>query len=552
MAYIPGSDQDDILTGTSGNDVIETFAGDDLLNVSIRYQQVVYNGTTYTLPIFEPSDDGGGNDLIQGGIGNDNLSGGIGNDSVDAEGGNDILWGGIGNDTLNGGDGDDIINGHYEYYVYTFEQQEYLDFFIVRDDDPGNDTIDGGSGNDAIYAGNGIDQVNGGAGIDLLDLDTTASTSNFTILYTSSSTGGTISNGTTTRNITNIEQARVTTGSGNDTINFSALASDITIQAGAGNDVITGTNNSNSFFADNLYGGSGNDTINGGDGNDSFYGGDGNDILNGGAGDDTLYGEAGNDTINGGDGNDTIYTGESIDQVNGGAGIDLLNIDTTASTSNFTILYTSSSTGGTISNGTTTRNITNIEQARVTTGSGNDTINFSALASDITIQAGAGNDVITGTNNSNSFFADNLYGGSGNDTINGGAGNDSFYGGDGNDILNGGAGDDTLYGEAGNDRFIFNSPTQGIDTIADFSVVDDTIVVSAAGFGGSLVGGAAIAANRFVIGTAATTASHRFIYSQSTGDLFFDRDGTGAAAQVQIATLSSEQALTNADIFVNA
>ncbi|MBD2449339.1 calcium-binding protein [Nostoc sp. FACHB-152] len=396
MAYIPGSDQDDILTGTSGNDVIETFAGDDLLNVSIRYQQVVYNGTTYTLPIFEPSDDGGGNDLIQGGIGNDNLSGGIGNDSVDAEGGNDILWGGIGNDTLNGGDGDDIINGHYEYYVYTFEQQEYLDFFIVRDDDPGNDTIDGGSGNDAIYAGNGIDQVNGGAGIDLLNIDTTASTSNFTILYTSSSTGGTISNGTTTRNITNIEQARVTTGSGNDTINFSALASDITIQAGAGNDVITGTNNSNSFFADNLYGGSGNDTINGGDGNDSFYGGDGNDILNG------------------------------------------------------------------------------------------------------------------------------------------------------------GAGDDTLYGEAGNDRFIFNSPTQGIDTIADFSVVDDTIVVSAAGFGGSLVGGAAIAANRFVIGTAATTASHRFIYSQSTGDLFFDRDGTGAAAQVQIATLSSEQALTNADIFVNA
>ncbi|MBD2438568.1 calcium-binding protein, partial [Nostoc sp. FACHB-110] len=240
------------------------------------------------------------------------------------------------------------------------------------------------------------------------------------------------------------------------------------------------------------------------------------------------------DTINGGDGDDSIYVVNSVDQVDGGTGVDVLDIDTTSITSNVTILYTSASTGGTISDGITTRTIKNIEDARIDTGIGNDTINLSALASEVTVYGGAGNDVITGTNVDDSFFGDYLYGEAGNDT------------------LNGGAGDDVLYGGTGFDRFVFSSLANGIDRIYDFSVVDDTIVVSAAGFGGGLVAGAAIATNQFVIGTAATTANQRFIYSQSNGALFFDRDGTGSSAQVQIASLSTGLALTNADIFVSA
>jgi Ca2+-binding RTX toxin-like protein len=82
-------------------------------------------------------------------------------------------------------------------------------------------------------------------------------------------------------------------------------------------------------------------------------------------------------------------------------------------------------------------------------------------------------------------------------------------------------------------------------------VVDDTLVISAAQFGGGLTIGAAIASNQFRIGagaTTATTADHRFIYNSTNGALFFDPDGTNAIAPTQIATLSTKPAMTNLDI----
>ncbi|MFH7028711.1 MAG: hypothetical protein ACHBN1_25785 [Heteroscytonema crispum UTEX LB 1556] len=48
---------------------------------------------------------------------------------------------------------------------------------------------------------------------------------------------------------------------------------------------------------------------------------------------------------------------------------------------------------------------------------------------------------------------DNLFGGNGDDVIDGLAGNDNIYGGEGNNILLGGAGDDTLFAGTGNDQF---------------------------------------------------------------------------------------------------
>ncbi|MHC5598995.1 MAG: proprotein convertase P-domain-containing protein [Nostoc sp.] len=147
---------------------------------------------------------------------------------------------------------------------------------------------------------------------------------------------------------------------------------------------------------------------------------------------------------------------------------------------------------------------------------------------------------------------DTLTGGAGNDTLTGGTGNDTLTGGSGNDILVGSAGNDTLTGGTGSDRFTFNSRSEGLDRITDFSVIDDTLVVSAAGFGGGLVAGAAIAANKFILGTAANTSSQRFIYNTGNGSLFFDQDGTGAIAKIQIATLNTGLSLSNADIFVAA
>ncbi|KTQ95610.1 hypothetical protein NS226_10715 [Aureimonas ureilytica] len=87
--------------------------------------------------------------------------------------------------------------------------------------------------------------------------------------------------------------------------------------------------------------------------------------------------------------------------------------------------------------------------------SGNDTLDFSAGrgTEKVTIDAGAGNDIIIGTD--------------GNDIINGGAGND---------IITGGLGADQLTGGAGNDVFKFNAVAESsgttIDTITDFAKGD--------------------------------------------------------------------------------
>ena len=57
---------------------------------------------------------------------------------------------------------------------------------------------------------------------------------------------------------------------------------------------------------------------------------------------------------------------------------------------------------------------------------------------------------------------------SGNDTLTGDNGNDIIDGGADNDIITGGFGADTLTGGSGEDTFIFNMPSEGIDTIIDF------------------------------------------------------------------------------------
>ena len=93
----------------------------------------------------------------------------------------------------------------------------------------------------------------------------------------------------------------VTGGSGNDTINVGAGANFVIGMAG--NDSITAGSG-----RDDLDGGSGNDTITGGDGADNLNGGAGNDVFN------YASGEGGDaDYIDAGAGTDTIVTSASID-----------------------------------------------------------------------------------------------------------------------------------------------------------------------------------------------------------------------------------------------
>ena len=95
-----------------------------------------------------------------------------------------------------------------------------------------------------------------------------------------------------------------------------------TLQAGAGNDVLTG-----GAFNDTLIGGPGNDTLNGADGNDTLIAGSGTNVLLGGTGNDTLIGGSGTDTLDPGTGTDTMVGGAGNDTfVYGlGYGSDIIN-----------------------------------------------------------------------------------------------------------------------------------------------------------------------------------------------------------------------------------
>ncbi|MFM6079338.1 MAG: Calx-beta domain-containing protein, partial [Dolichospermum sp.] len=158
----------------------------------------------------------------------------------------------------------------------------------------------------------------------------------------------------------------------------------------------------------------------------------------------------------------------------------------------------------------------------------------------------AGDEILFG-----SASNDILNGGIGNDILDGGAGDDTLDGGNGDDILIGGTGNDSLKGGDGKDSFVINTPTEGVDTIDDFQAGGiDRIVVSAEGFDAGLTPNAFLEDSQFTLGTSAADSDDRFIYDPSTGNLFFDPDGTGSAPQQQIATLKNSPNLSASDIFV--
>jgi Ca2+-binding RTX toxin-like protein len=366
--------------------------------------------------------------------------------------GNDILVGTDGNDSIDGLDGNDLIQG------------------LAGNDglygNDGNDTLEGGDGDDYLNPGDGVNAIAGGTGSDKLDLNYDYDTDGIIINY-SDSTNGTISDGST---IKEVERIDLKTGSGNDNIDISATDNtrysdpyygnrwqdnDTKVYANNGNDTVIGGSG-----GDEIYGGAGNDILTGNAGNDKLVGGEGEDILNGGAGDDELYGEDGNDTLNGGDGNDYLNGGKGINSVIGGAGSDKLDLDYTTNTTGITINY-SDPTNGTISDGLTTKEIKEVERIDLKTGSGNDNIDISATDNtrysdpyygnrwqdnDTKVYANNGNDTVIGGSG-----GDEIYGGAGNDILTGNEGNDKLVGGRGNDILNGGTGNDEIYGENDND-----------------------------------------------------------------------------------------------------
>jgi VCBS repeat-containing protein len=252
----------------------------------------------------------------------------------------------------------------------------------------------------------------------------------------------------------------------------------------------------------------------------------GNDVLTGNISADTIYGDAGNDTLDGGLGADTMY---------GGIGNDIFYVDNTADT----VIEGYGEGADQIIASVDFMMSANVEKL-TQTGTANIGVTGNDYAN--TVVGNLGNNV--------------MYGGVGGDLLQGMEGADTLYGQDGNDYLQGGAGDDVLVGGvgldeltggAGADRFIFDTLTTSVDrdTVKDFTVGEDLFILSRSvfdAFASTPLG--TLPSSSFINGAAANTTAQRIIYNGSNGGLYYDADGSGAGAMVQIAYLGNKPVLT--------
>jgi Ca2+-binding RTX toxin-like protein len=240
-----------------------------------------------------------------------------------------------------------------------------------------------------------------------------------------------------------------------------------------GNDTITLSEANGALPRANLFGGAQNDTLTGGSGGDQLFGQSGNDTLLGKGGFDLLFGGADNDTLTGGDADDQVFgesgndrmiwnPGDDTDLNEGGDGTDTVEVNGGNGAEQFTAT----------ANGTRVRfdrldpapfaiDMGTDEKLVVNANGGDDkfsaTGNLAALVQ-ITVDGGAGNDQILGSNG-----ADTLIGGDGNDFVDGQQGNDTAFLGAGDDVFqwDPGDGNDTVEGQDGTDRMLFNGSAIG-------------------------------------------------------------------------------------------
>ncbi len=285
----------------------------------------------------------------------------------------------------------------------------------------------------------------------------------------------------------------------NSTINY-------TLGANVENLILLGaaTDGTGNGLDNQIVGNSEDNTLDGAGGADQLFGTGGVDVLTGGTGDDTLLGGSENDLLLGGGDNDTLDGGTGADQMFGGTGNDTYTVD---------------DAGDTVSE---------------SSGQGTDTVH-STLASytltgnveNLVLDTGAGN----GTGNT---LGNAITGNTGANDIDGKAGNDTLTGGD------------------GADNFVFSTTLNAatnVNSITDFVVADDSFNLKTSVF--TTLSAGTLDANDFVTGTGAGDATDRIIYDNTTGDLFYDADGSGVGAQVKFAQVTPATALTNNDFIIS-
>ena len=468
-----------------------------------------------------------GNDVLQGLGGADNLFGGAGDDQLFGGAGNDVLTGGEGVDTLWGGSGNDlyliedvsdIVNESrsptnagdaggvdtvwsYINHYSLGARIENLTLMgeavsgqgnalanIIRGND-GDNTLSGEAGNDTLYGQQGSDRLDGGTGAD-------------------SMWGGA---GDDTYVIDNardrISEAVSSTdggdAGGNDTVE-SGIS--FTLAQGFENLVLTGKGNLN---------GTGNDADN------RITGNEGNNVIDG---------KGGVDSLNGGEGSDIYLIGNSdehrveefIDKGVGSGDVDEVRFApqpvTVAAVTPVETPKLKLFEGD-----------TGIERVVIGTGTGKLAVSSGKIAADIDA--------------SEVMNALTLVGNAGQNELTGTGFNDTLIGNGGNDVLIGGA---------GSDKFVFNMTPNArtdVDTIKDFTHGEDQMLFVRSKFAnigpvGDLAEGAFYSGDGV---TKAHDADDRFIFDTHSGNLYFDRDGSGSGAAVLIGVLTPGSSLAATD-----
>lgn len=499
------------------------------------------NSMTYNISIaytcdIENAIGGGGADSISGNTLANMLKGGAGNDRIFGFAGNDRLYGNAGNDYIDGGDGVDYVyfDALWSAITYTYDALKAtftfsglatgtdsvlgVEYFVDSSNvvrsfadltgattptppppspDPAPTTVK------AAIVADAASIAEGSSGstlytftVTLSAASTTSQTVQWGLVLGTGSTAASASDftGATSGTITfaaGQTSAKVSVSVIGDTAGESDESFSIALSnptSGVTLEVASATGVIRNDDGVNLTGTAANETLTGTALNDFLYGLGGSDTLNGGAGDDWLDGGAGSDRMTGGAGNDTYIVDSRYDTV--------------------------------------------VENA----GEGVDTIR-TALTT-FTLGANVENVTYTGAYN---------FVGVGNELAN------AINGSSGADRLNGMAGSDTLFGGAGNDTFDFTTAlgASNVDTILDFNTVADTIRLENSIFTAFGATTGTLSAAAFVTGTQAMDSSDRIIFDSATGSLYYDPDGTGAAAQIKFATLTSVSGtMTAADFLI--
>jgi Ca2+-binding RTX toxin-like protein len=143
------------------------------------------------------------------------------------------------------------------------------------------------------------------------------------------------------------------------------------------------------------------------------------------------------------------------------------------------------------------------------------------------------------------------------DTLSGGAGVDRLTGDDFGNVLIGGGGKDVLTGGKGKDAFVFDArPNKrtNLDKVTDYDVRNDSIylengVFAKLGKKGVIDAPAKLNRKFFAFDKAKDKNDH-IVFSKKTGKVYYDQDGSGGKAMVEIATLKKNLKMTASEFFV--